>query len=248
MNLTQAVIFAGGRGERLRPLTDNCPKPMVRVNCQAFFIDYLLETLANVGITKVLFLTGYRKELFPRYFNQVKHDRIKEFTYSEGAEEDQTGRRLLNAYKDLDDHFLLCYGDNYWPIEIEAMKSLYESHNSPIMTTVFSNKNGTSEYGHDNNIEVVDNQVIQYDKKRLHHWSNGVDIGYFIVAKDSLIPYREDTGNISFEETIVANKARLGQLIAHVTDQQYYWITTIEDLKNFEKIVVENNYKPINWR
>ena len=34
---------------------------------------------------------------------------------------DLSGRRLLNAYDKLEDHFLLLYGDNYWPIEIDKM-------------------------------------------------------------------------------------------------------------------------------
>ena len=246
MNLNQAVIFCGGRGERLRPLTDHMPKPMIPVNGKPF-LDYLLQTLKDAGIRKVLLLTGYKAEKITEYYYRYDTGdfRIDE---SRGTAEDLTGRRLLNAYPMLDEHFLLCYGDNYWPIEIEAMKSLYESHTSPIMTTVFSNKFGTAEYGQENNIEVIDNQVIQYDKRRLHHWSNGVDIGYFIVEKNSLSPYLEETGNISFEETIVANKARLGQMTAYVTDRQYHWITTLEDLKNFEKLVSFTNYKPIEWR
>ena len=42
-NVDQAVIFAGGRGERLRPLTDHLPKPMAPVNGVPF-LDYLIKT------------------------------------------------------------------------------------------------------------------------------------------------------------------------------------------------------------
>ena len=43
-SITQAVILAGGRGERLRPLTDNIPKPMAPINGTPF-LDYLIHSI-----------------------------------------------------------------------------------------------------------------------------------------------------------------------------------------------------------
>jgi NDP-sugar pyrophosphorylase family protein len=51
MTVSQAVILCGGRGERLRPLTDEMPKPMVSVNGRPF-LQYLLEQLAENGISR----------------------------------------------------------------------------------------------------------------------------------------------------------------------------------------------------
>src|SRR5207249_1067294 len=58
---TQAVIVAGGRGERLRPLTDTLPKPMVRLN-ERPFLEYLVDQLAEEGFERVLILEGYRAD------------------------------------------------------------------------------------------------------------------------------------------------------------------------------------------
>ncbi len=242
INLNQAVILAGGRGERLRPLTDHLPKPMAPVNGVPF-LDYLLKTLADAGITKVLFLLGYRAEtIVNRYGNKLPGG-IK-VEYSIGTPEDLTGRRLLNAYPYLDDHFLMLYGDNYWPIEIKQMKTLYESRQVPAMTTVFGNKQGTAEYGWENNVEVGSNAtVIAYDKKRMSKTLNGVDIGYFVIEKKILDP--QMPGNISFEETILASLAQEQRLLAHVTDRQYYYMTTIESLKNFEQVVKQQRFMPL---
>ena len=51
--IEQAVILAGGKGERLKPLTDQVPKPMARV-LGVPFLDYLLGLLEREGIKRVL--------------------------------------------------------------------------------------------------------------------------------------------------------------------------------------------------
>jgi len=243
--INQAVIFAGGRGERLRPLTDHLPKPMAPVNGVPF-LDYLIKTLEDAGIRKILFLLGYRAEtIVNRYGKQLTSGIQVE--YSIGTPEDLTGRRLLNAYPYLDDHFLLLYGDNYWPIERNKMTALFEDRKALALTTVFRNKNGTAEYGFGNNVEVRnDALVIEYDKKRISKKLNGVDIGYFILDKKILDP--QMPGNISFEETILASLAHEQKLWAHVTDRQYYYITSMADLKNFEQVAKREGFVSIHMK
>jgi D-glycero-D-manno-heptose 1,7-bisphosphate phosphatase len=162
-----------------------------------------------------------------------------EFSY--GNVEHQTGKRMLNAYDQLDDHFLLMYGDNYWPIELDAMSSNYQKLNASVTTTVFSNKMGTGEYGFGNNVVVGKNGlVVNYDKKRKTDDTNGVDMGYFLVAKNTLDP--EMPGNVSFEIDILPELIAKKQLWAFITDTQYYYITNMQTLKDFENAAEENNF------
>ena len=164
--------------------------------------------------------------------------------FSTGTEYDMTGRRLLNAYDQLDDYFLLMYGDNYWPIALDEMWLNYVQSGAAVSTTVFSNKYGTSEYGYENNVEVGSNKlVLNYDKKRENDQANGVDIGYFVVSKGSIDP--KINGNISFEEDILTKLIKNNQLAAHVTNIQYYFITNLNSLNNFKSVVLKNKYKPL---
>jgi NDP-sugar pyrophosphorylase family protein len=234
MSFEQAVIFAGGRGERLRPLTDTVPKPMAPVHGRPF-ADYLLTMLAEAGIKRVLFLLGYKAQ---RVIDHYENQQIPglNIDYSVGHEEDQTGRRLINAYEKLEDKFLLLYGDNYWPVPLEQMKKNYAHLPAVLTTTVFSNKNGTGEYGFGNNVIVDPKGMVKaYDKSRKLSGLNGVDIGFFLVDKKVIDP--NESGNISFEEVVLARNAAQGRLGAFVTDEQYYYITSYESLKHFEQVV-----------
>ncbi len=62
-----ALILAGGKGERLRPLTDTLPKPMVPV-CGKPILLHQIEWLKAAGVTDVVFLAGYLWEAIQDYF------------------------------------------------------------------------------------------------------------------------------------------------------------------------------------
>ena len=62
-----ALILSGGMGERLRPLTNDIPKPMAPVNGKPI-LWYQIEWLKLAGVTDVVFLAGYRWESIKEYF------------------------------------------------------------------------------------------------------------------------------------------------------------------------------------
>lgn len=242
IKLNQAVVLAGGRGERLRPLTDEIPKPLVAVN-GAPFLDYLINSVIQGGIKHILILTGYKGEAIIKRYEKLAHEGI-EIECFPGRAEDHTGRRLLNARRLLDNYFLLLYGDNYWPMELKQMLNLYDEKKTKVLTTVFTNKRGTGEYGYENNISVGKDKLVRaYNKSRKSSGLNGVDIGYFIVNKNILnLGINE---NISFEEHILPRLILKKQLTAYLTDKQYYYITNLGSLKNFESAVAERGFESI---
>jgi NDP-sugar pyrophosphorylase family protein len=63
----QAIILAGGKGERLRPLTDDRPKPMVPI-LGLPILEYQVRWLAAHGVRRVVFSCGYRHEVIRDHF------------------------------------------------------------------------------------------------------------------------------------------------------------------------------------
>lgn len=64
-----AILMAGGKGERLRPLTISTPKPLLEIEGKAI-IDYNIEALAAVGINRITVTTRYLAEQIERHFAQ----------------------------------------------------------------------------------------------------------------------------------------------------------------------------------
>tara|TARA_B100000787_G_C16172813_1_gene287421 strand:- start:536 stop:1582 length:1047 start_codon:yes stop_codon:yes gene_type:complete len=80
-----AVIMAGGRGQRLQPLTDNVPKPLLKVGDKAI-MEHNLDRLALFGIDDFWLSVNYLGEQIENYFGQGKEKNIKiEYVWEEKA-------------------------------------------------------------------------------------------------------------------------------------------------------------------
>ena len=62
----KAMLLAAGRGERLRPLTDHTPKPLLKVGGQALIV-WQLEKLKRAGISEVVINLAYLGEQIETY-------------------------------------------------------------------------------------------------------------------------------------------------------------------------------------
>jgi N-acetyl-alpha-D-muramate 1-phosphate uridylyltransferase len=62
--MTRALILAAGRGERMRPLTDRTPKPLLPLHGKPL-IEWHLEALARAGVREVVVNTAWLEEQFP---------------------------------------------------------------------------------------------------------------------------------------------------------------------------------------
>ncbi len=72
-----ALLMAGGKGERLRPMTLDTPKPLLEIDGKAI-IDYNIEALASCGIDDITVATGYLAEKIDRHFaNPVAGVKVK---------------------------------------------------------------------------------------------------------------------------------------------------------------------------
>lgn len=63
----EAMILAAGRGERMRPLTDTCPKPLLKVRGKPL-LQYHLEALGRAGLREIVVNTGWLGEMIEEHF------------------------------------------------------------------------------------------------------------------------------------------------------------------------------------
>ncbi|WP_434931343.1 N-acetylmuramate alpha-1-phosphate uridylyltransferase MurU [Shewanella sp. HL-SH5] len=106
----KAMILAAGRGERLRPLTDLMPKPLVKVNGKPL-IEYHLEKLAELGITDVIINHAWLGHMLVESLGNGERWGLS-IHYSAEAEALETAGGIKNALPLLgSEPFLLLNGD-----------------------------------------------------------------------------------------------------------------------------------------
>jgi histidinol-phosphate phosphatase family protein len=211
----QAVILAGGRGERMRPLTDLRPKPMIEV-CGKPFLEYQITMLRDQGFKRVLLLLGYLPDVVRDYFGDGSKWGL-EIDYSITDVEDKTGRRLKLAENKIEDLFFLLYCDNYWPMPMDRMWRRFLEAAAPMMVTVYSNKDNYTK-----SVLRVDDSgfVVAYDKTRKTPDLQGTEISYAIMRKELVAGLPNE--NIGLEETLFPPLISRRQLAAFVTHHRYY--------------------------
>ena len=115
----KAVILAAGRGTRMKEITDELPKPMVKVKGMPI-LESIVRGLVSNGITDFLIVVGWRKEVITDYFGDGSDFGCR-VEYVEQVVQDGTGR-VVELARDFsgDDPFILSYGDILVPAESYA--------------------------------------------------------------------------------------------------------------------------------
>lgn len=107
----KALIFAAGLGERMRPLTDSTPKPLLAVGGKPL-VEWHLEKLAACGITDVVINTSWLAGQFPLALGDGARWNLRIHYAYEGTTPLETGGGMLHALPLLGETpFILVNGD-----------------------------------------------------------------------------------------------------------------------------------------
>ena len=100
----QAMVLAAGRGERMRPLTDHCPKPLLPVRGKPL-MQWSLEALWRGGIRDALINTAWLGEQIPRFFSNEFMPQASWMLDSSLLNQEQSGPPLRLHYSAEGDDF-----------------------------------------------------------------------------------------------------------------------------------------------
>jgi len=116
----KAIILAGGRGKRLRPITDYVPKPLVPLN-NIPIIDWQIKYLKKFGINEVIICTGYKTEMI-QHFLSVKDNFGINIKFSVEKVPLGTGGAIKQAAKFIKDKsFFVINGDTITNIDLKKL-------------------------------------------------------------------------------------------------------------------------------
>ncbi len=222
----QAVILAGGLGTRLRPFTNNTPKPMVPINGRPF-LEYEIELLKNNGIRDFVLCVGYLGEKIEDYFRSGKKLGV-DIQYSHDGEELLgAAGALKKAEPLLSDYFFVTYGDAYLLLDYQAVLQYFLSSNKLGLMVTYENKNM---YGKSDLI-VKDGHVVKYDKRNQSEDMFWINFGVSVLRKQALelIP----PGKACGEEEFYGELIKRGELLSYETHNRFYEIGNQKSLKEF---------------
>ncbi|HSD09857.1 MAG TPA: nucleotidyltransferase family protein [Candidatus Binatia bacterium] len=105
-----ALVLAAGRGTRMKGLTEDLPKPMLRVAGRPL-LEHIVLALRSAGIGRFVVVTGYRADRIEQYFGNGSRLGV-EIVYRRQEVQDGTARALLLGRDSIADRpFLLVWGD-----------------------------------------------------------------------------------------------------------------------------------------
>jgi UDP-N-acetylglucosamine diphosphorylase / glucose-1-phosphate thymidylyltransferase / UDP-N-acetylgalactosamine diphosphorylase / glucosamine-1-phosphate N-acetyltransferase / galactosamine-1-phosphate N-acetyltransferase len=109
-HIDNAVILAAGRGTRMRELTADLPKPMIKVRGKPV-LQHIVEGLRNAGIGDLLLVVGYRADAVRDFFSDGSRYSVA-IQYATQTVQDGTGR-VVDLARDFVGNrpFILAYGD-----------------------------------------------------------------------------------------------------------------------------------------
>jgi MurNAc alpha-1-phosphate uridylyltransferase len=109
----KALLLAAGRGERMRPLTDHTPKPLLTAGGKPLIVWHL-EKLAGLGVTDVVVNTSHLADCFAPALGSGERWGVRLHLLYEGDEPLETGGGMLNALPLLGDAPFIAINGDVW--------------------------------------------------------------------------------------------------------------------------------------
>ena len=220
----KAIILAGGRGKRLRPITDYVPKPLIPLK-NIPIIEWQIKYLKKFGISEVIICSGYKTEMIENYLNNKKLG-IK-VTFSRESKPLGTGGAIKKAGKKIKDKsFLVINGDTITNIDL---KKLIKKENSIASIQLRTN------FGI---LQTDENKIIKFiEKKEITDlWMNA---GIYHLNKETI----KELPNIGdIEKTLFPDYAKKEKLTAvKFINSKWYSVDSFKDMEEcsleIEKII-----------
>ncbi|MBI5892673.1 MAG: mannose-1-phosphate guanyltransferase [Deltaproteobacteria bacterium] len=187
----KGVIMAGGFGTRLRPLTNNMPKPMVNIVNRPM-MEHVIDRLTNCGITDIISLLYFHPEMIENHFGDGSKFGVK-MSYTSPPEDLGTAGSVKYAQGFLDNAFLVISGDVLTDFDLSNAIEFHRK-NKAKATMVLTRVENPLPFG----IVITDDsgKIVRFLEKPSwgEVFSDTINTGIYILEPDVLnyIPERQE--------------------------------------------------------
>lgn len=235
----KAVILCGGKGLRMKEVTDGVPKPLAMVGNKPI-LWHIMKTYYHYGFNEFVLLLGYKGDKIKEYFMDyewknsnfvLREDRSYKviepsekwnITFLDTGLETMTGGRLLRA-KDLlkDESFMLTYGDGLANINLNT---LIDFHNKNGKVATVTGIKKLNQYGI---LSTQNNIATRFTEKPV---SNDIINGGFFVFNSTIFDYLQGGDKCILEKEPLIQLVADGQLAVYNHDGFWTAMDTYKDI------------------
>jgi dTDP-glucose pyrophosphorylase len=221
------VLMVGGLGTRLRPLTENTPKPMLKVGGKPI-LETIVKRFVEDGFTNITMCLGYKSNVIQDYFRDGSGFGAN-IDYIVEEKRMGTAGALTLLEKRLDNPFFVMNGDLLTDINFEKMLDFHVEHNSKA-TMCVREYDIEVPYGV---VNVANENITSIIEKPIHSFF--VNSGIYLLEPDciDLIPDNKFYDMPTLFEELIAAKEKIISF-----PLQEYWLD-IGRVADYEKANVE---------
>lgn len=220
----KVVILCGGKGVRLKELTEDIPKPLIEIGDRAV-VWHVMKIYEASGFTDFILCTGYKGGAIEDYFEKVENGwRVQCVDTGVEANKAERVRAVRNLIDEED--FFCTYADGLAKISVsDLLKAHKKSGRVATMTCV----SPVSQFGI---VEIGEAGVVREfrEKPPLDHWING---GFF-VFNQKIFDYLEP--GFDLEDEVFGKLALQKEILAYKLNAYWQCMDTFKDMQTLNQI------------
>lgn len=227
----QALVMAGGLGSRLRPLTDEVPKPLLPIGGRPI-LELILLQLRDAGVDEVYISVGYKAELIRGYFAEGKRLGLQ-VRYVDEPSPLGTAGALGYIKNDVRGPILVMNGDILTKLNFREFHDGHVASNAAITLGVREDRYQIP-FGL---VETNNGLVTRIREKPIHEFL--VSAGIYVMSPQALAPVQAGV-RLDVPDLINDTAARGGYVRYHVIREKWIDIGAMSDFRRA-------NEEPEEW-
>jgi NDP-sugar pyrophosphorylase family protein len=222
--ISKALILAGGKGVKMRPLTYELPKAMLPVKGKPI-LEYTIEQLKKNDVREIIIACGPLSAKIKDYFGDGSRFSVK-ISYIDEKSNMGTGGALKKALPILgSEPFIMIWGDVLAEIDLADMID-FHMEESPLMTVALTSVADPREYG---SVRLHRNVMVDFQEKP----KKGVDVSHLVTAgihvvDPKIAKFLPKKSSFMLEEEVLPTLTKEREVRGYIFDGQWFDVGSLE--------------------
>ena len=259
LNEVQTVILAGGRGSRMQEVTQEVPKPMIKIGDKPI-IWHIIKLYSHYGVKDFNLALGYKGEIikdffvnYNRYSSSIKiNTKTNDIKYLNDDYDDwnislidtgllaETGTRLfrMKKYINPNSDFFFTYGDGVSNVNVSELYKFHKEHGK--IATITS-VNPPSRFG---TLDINEKQFVTKFAEKPEKNINKINGGFFVL-NTKIFEFLNNDEKCIFEREPLEKLTEENQLVSF--DHKGFW-QCMDTIRDNDQLNEKWNKKNAEWK